>query len=51
MFPDEEDEDDDRQDEERSIEDNFPVLSSAVAIDEHVIEVWEEGTDNDPPAL
>lgn len=52
IFSDEENEDDNRQDEKRTIEDNLPYLAStAAAIDEHVIKVREEKTDNDPPAL
>lgn len=42
----------DRQDEERSIENNPPnPASSVLIIDEHILKVWEEGTDKDPPAL
>lgn len=53
IFPKEdEDEDEDGQNEERTIKDNPPdSASTIIAIDEHVIETWEEAIDDVPPAL
>lgn len=53
IFPKEEDdEDEDGQDEERPTEDNpSDPASNVITIDENVTEVWEEATDDVPPAL
>lgn len=52
IFPDEKNEDENGQDEERTIEENAPDPASIViAIDEPVIEDREETIDDVPPAL